>query len=103
MRCSAAYTVAFSIRDTLHYEGVSGCFTSFNLDRLELYSNHISQNKSHSRMKMRERSECGGCARDLHARSLTFPMGENTGALAMGATKGWGGGGSLLPHEETFS
>lgn len=73
------YTVAFSVWDVLHYERLSGCFTSLNLDRLELYSNHISQNNSHSRMETGEGGgrdggagsysavNCQGCARDLHA------------------------------------
>lgn len=42
------YTVAFSVWNILHYTRVSGSLTSLNLDRRDLYSNHISQSKSQS-------------------------------------------------------
>lgn len=44
MRCSSAGYRCFFFSFSLHSNRVSGCFTSFNLDELELYSNHTSQN-----------------------------------------------------------
>lgn len=46
------FTQAFSVWDGLHYEGGSGGVTRFNSDRLELYSNHISQNNLHECLEM---------------------------------------------------
>lgn len=46
--------------------GSPGCFTSFNLDKLELYSNHASQNNTELYGGGQEVVSCAA-AQDLHA------------------------------------
>lgn len=89
MRCSGAvYRSFFSGWDVLHYFRVSGCF---NLDRLELYSKHESQNNDGDRYEGAVYSvvTVQGCARDQHAlcasgESLTSPISKNIWVLAAG-------------------
>lgn len=61
MRCSGAvYSSIFQYGTSCTTRGSLDVSPVSNLDRLELYSNHIAQNNSHSRMETKWGEVLGG-------------------------------------------
>lgn len=117
MRCSGAVYSSIFIRGAPCTTRGSGCFTRLDLDRLELYSNHISHNNSQSYggrggvggVGGYSVVKCEGCARDQHALcasgpSLTSPpISKNRWVSAAGDVRRHSHGGPQQLQASHFS